>query len=102
MNKTLWARPALGTSLLLSIPLVMTFIDRAKAPGDGWRWGPGDFLIMGALLFGAGFAFEVFSRKLTKPAHRWALGLGILAVVLVIWVQLAVQGVSQLIAWLFG
>lgn len=95
-------RPALGTALILMIPLVMTYVDRDKALGDGWRWGLMDFIVMGALLFGAGLAFELLSRRVQDTGRKWLIGAAILGVVLVIWVQLAVQGVSQLLQYLFG
>lgn len=95
-------RPAIGTALLLSIPLAMTFIDRNRADGDGWRWGPEDFLIMGALLFTAGFGYEILARHFKQTIHKIVLGLALAFVVFVIWVELAVDGVSKLIAYLGG
>lgn len=95
-------RPAIGTGLLLTVPLVMSILDRDKPPGDGWDWEPFDFLVMGALLFGAGLAYELVARRLHKPAHRLMLGLAILFAVFVVWVELAVDGVSQLLHWAFG
>lgn len=102
MNIHVWTRPAIGTAAVLSVPLVMTFIDRAKAPGDGWHWSPLDFVVMGALLFIAGLAYEFLSRRLATRPQRMAIGLAILAVVLLIWVELAVGAVSQLYAYLFA
>src|SRR5688572_12275692 len=88
-------RPAIGTALILLIPLVMTVLDRGKPPGDGWRWGPGDFVAMGALLFGAGVTYEVLAGKLDRKVHRIAAGIAIVLCVLAIWVELAVDGVSR-------
>ncbi|QIK80795.1 hypothetical protein G7069_03775 [Lysobacter sp. HDW10] len=102
MNTQVWSRPAIGTALLLSVPLAMTWFDRAKAPGEGWHWGPMDFVIMGALLFVAGLAFETFSRKVKTRPQKWAVGLGILAVVVLIWIELAVNALSQFFAYLFA
>lgn len=102
MRNTPWARPALGTGLLLLIPLAMTFIDRGKPAGDGWHWDPFDFLIMGALLFGAGTAYELVSRKQNARPQRIVTALAILGVVLLIWTELAVGAVSQLFAYLFA
>ncbi len=102
MTKQLLTRPALGTGLLLMIPLVMTFVDRAKAPGEGWHWSPMDFVVMGALLFAAGLAYELISRRLKTPAQRWLAGLGILVMVVLVWVELAVGALSQLFAYLFA
>lgn len=102
MTKQLVTRPAIGAALILMIPLVMTYLDRAKPAGDGFHWSPMDFVVMGALLFGAGLAYEFLARKVKTPNQRWALGLGILAVVILIWIELAVNAVSQLIAYLFA
>jgi protein-S-isoprenylcysteine O-methyltransferase Ste14 len=95
-------RPAIGTALILLIPLVMTLLDRGKPPGDGWHWGPGDFVAMGALLFGAGVTYEVLASKLDRKAHRIAAGIAIMLAVLAIWVELAVDGVSKAARMLFG
>ena len=95
-------RPAIGTALILLIPLVMTVLDRGKPPGDGWRWGPGDFVAMGALLFGAGVTYEVLASRLDRKAYRVAAGLAILLAVLAIWFELAVDGVSKVIKMLLG
>lgn len=100
MNKNLIVRPAIGTGLILLIPLVMTILDRHKAVGEGWRWTPLDFTVMGALLFGAGLTYEFIASKINSKAHKVLLGLAIAFVVLAIWVELAVDGISQLIRFL--
>ena len=89
-------RPAAGTCLLLMIPLVMTILDRDKAPGEGWAWGPFDFLVMGALLFSAGFGYELLSSRVTRRSHRVAAGMTITCLTVAIWAELAVDAVSQL------
>ena len=93
-------RPALITGSVLLIPLVMNFVDRHKAVGEGWHWGALDFVVMGALIFGAAIAYEFFARKLGRRLHRTALGLFVLAVVFLVWVELAVDGLSQLFGFL--
>ena len=57
---------------------------------------------MGALIFGAGLTYEFVSCKLGSKGHRVALGVIILGAVLAIWSELAVDGVSQLVSYLFG
>jgi len=76
-----------------------TLIDRDKAPGSGWHWGPLDFAVMGALLLAAGTLYEFVSTRMRAPAHRAVLGLVIAGLVLAIWVELAVGGISQLVGW---
>ncbi|MEO6076961.1 MAG: hypothetical protein ABIP56_09165 [Dokdonella sp.] len=102
MEKSIAVRPALGAGFVLLIPLVMSIVDRQKPVGDGWHWSPPDFLLMGALIFGAGLTYEFLSRKLGAKVHRLALGLIILGAVLAIWSELAVDGVSQLASHLIG
>ena len=58
---------ALVTGLVLSIPLI----------------------IMGTLLFGMGSIFVLIARKVTKK-NRLAVGLAVLAVLLLLWIHLAV------------
>lgn len=100
MEKRLTLRPLIGTGLLLLVPLAMSVADHAKPVGDGWHWSALDFAVMGALLLFAGHAFEFLSAKLRPGAQRIALGSVILAMVLAIWAELAVGGISQLTAWL--
>lgn len=61
-----------------------------------------DFLVMGGLLFGAGLAYELLVRRMTQKGHKILLGLAVFSTVLLLWLELAVDGVSQLLAALFG
>ncbi|TZF88350.1 hypothetical protein FW784_10030 [Lysobacter lacus] len=78
----------------------MTFFDREKPLGEGWHWSGSDFLVMGALLFSAGLAYQLIARKLSTSTARAAFAFGIVLLVVGIWVELAVGGVSQIAAWL--
>lgn len=102
MKHNLMARPAIGSGLILMIPLMMTYVDRNKPEGDGWRWSPMDFLAMAVLLFGAGLAYEFLAGRVQQKRSRILLGLAVFSVVLLIWVELAVSGMSQLLNFLFG
>ena len=83
-------RVYIATGLILAVPLIaMQFTSDVN-------WGLGDFIVMGALLAGAGMAYELLASKLHNPAHRWLLGFGVLTMVLLIWAELAVDLVSQL------
>lgn len=97
MNKTLGVRSAIGTCLVLLVPLVMSILDRHKPEGDGWHWGPLDFVAMGALIFGAGLAYELAARKLADKRHGMAVGAMIFLAVVIVWVELAVDGISRLV-----
>lgn len=77
-------RIALATAFILSIPLVaMQFTQEVN-------WTLSDFIVMGALLFGAGLAFVLIARKADSPAYRLAVGVAVAAGLLLVWANLAV------------
>ncbi len=81
-NKIL--RIALGTALILSIPLAaMQFSAEVN-------WDLADFTIIGILLFSAGLLYELIASQLPNKNHRFATGIVILLTVLYIWAELAV------------
>jgi hypothetical protein len=76
--------PAIVTIVLLAIPLVaMQFTDEVQ-------WEASDFLVMGALLFTTGLAFEWVLRRKGSSLYRIAFGLGLFATLLMTWANLAV------------
>ena len=77
-------RMALAVALILLAPWVaMQFTDEVN-------WGLADFAAAGALLFGAGLAYELLSRKGTTLTYRAAVGLALAAALLLVWMNLAV------------
>jgi VIT1/CCC1 family predicted Fe2+/Mn2+ transporter len=72
------------TTLLLLLPLIaMQFTSEV-------RWGPGDFLAAGCLLFVTGAGMALVSRYVKHKVHRVAL-IGLLALGLaIVWAELAV------------
>lgn len=75
---------ALVVVLILLVPLVaMQFTEEVT-------WSAFDFALAGALLFGAGLAFELLTRRAGTRANRVALGLTLAAALLLLWVNLAV------------
>jgi hypothetical protein len=78
---------ALGWSfagLLLLTPLVaMQFTDEVN-------WGPLDFVFAAILLGGVGVAFELAVRKSGNVAYRVAVGLALVAMFLLVWINAAV------------
>jgi hypothetical protein len=67
----------------LLIPLIaMQFTNEVN-------WNSTDFIVMGALLFGAGSLFVLISRQVSRK-YRFAIGTLIAAVFLFIWAELAV------------
>lgn len=75
---------ALVTAGLLLVPLL------AMQYTDEVAWGPGDFVIAGALLFGAGFTYQRVARKGPNTAYRVAAGIAVAAALLLVWMNLAV------------
>jgi hypothetical protein len=69
---------------VLLVPLLaMRFTDEVV-------WTPLDFAVAGALLVGTGLMYELATRKAINLAHRAAVGVAVLAVLLLAWVSLAV------------
>ncbi|MEI9910963.1 MAG: hypothetical protein WDO71_15595 [Bacteroidota bacterium] len=74
----------LTVALLLLIPLIaMLFTDEVK-------WTLSDFVVAGVLLFGTGLLCELVMRKVSKTGHRIAICVTLLAVLLLVWLELAV------------
>ena len=57
---------------------------------DEVNWDFMDFIVAGALLSFAALAYELASRKLGNSKYRLAVGIAILAVLLIVWIELAV------------
>ncbi len=78
------ALPGLATALILMVPLVaMQFTDQVV-------WGPLDFAVMGALLFGTGLMYQLAARQVRNLAYRAAAGIALAAAFLLVWINLAV------------
>ena len=82
VQSKLFVRLALATGLILLIPVIATQLS------DEVTWTLGDFVVLGALLFGSGLAFVLSARKMKK--HRAVIGGAILAALLLVWAELAV------------
>jgi peptidoglycan/LPS O-acetylase OafA/YrhL len=71
-------------TLILLIPLIaMQFTKEVN-------WTLLDFIVAGILLLGTGLLCDLVSRKVNKIVYRIVICAAILAVLLLIWVQLAV------------
>ena len=71
-------------TLLLLIPLIaMQFTTEVN-------WDFADFAIMGAILFGIGFAYELIASRSVNTMYRTAFGVGLLGAFLLFWVNGAV------------
>ena len=90
-HRSRWRIAAWGTAtaLLLLIPLVLTLLGDG-VEGQGWHWTPGDFLFAFVLLFGTGLAYELLASKSDNTAYRCAVGIAVVAALLLVWVNAAV------------
>lgn len=77
-------RLALATAGLLLIPLVAMQFTKEVV------WTLSDFVVAGALLFGAGFTYVLVARLGTGGAYRLGAGVAVAAGLLLIWGNLAV------------
>ncbi|MFV8269758.1 hypothetical protein ACNQGP_07455 [Flavobacterium sp. GT2N3] len=69
---------------LLFIPLIaMQFTNEVN-------WNLDDFVVAGILLLGTGLICELVMRKVNNTNHRFFLCTVILAVLLLVWIELAV------------
>src|SRR5688572_16523113 len=84
MNLT---RVAKGTGLILSIPLVLTLLAL-------WHWKPGALVLAFVLLVGgAVLAYELVAKQPGNKAYRFAVGVALVAVFLLVWMNVAVGGI---------
>lgn len=83
MHNQVFTWIALATGIVLSIPLVaMQFTSEVD-------WTLFDFVVGGALLFGAGSQFVMIARS-TPRKYRMVVGLAVLIAALLLYVHLAV------------
>ena len=75
-----WALAA----ILLALPAIaMQFTSEVN-------WGPGDFVVMGAMLLALGVALEIVFAKLDSGRARLIAGASLLVLFLLVWAELAV------------
>jgi hypothetical protein len=77
-NKSL-IRITLIAALLLLIPLLAR-----------WPWTIGDFIFAGILILGAGFGYELISRKTNNKTYKIAVGIAVITTFLLLWINAAV------------
>lgn len=83
-GSTSFARVALATCALLSLPAVAMFFT------DEVKWGPGDFLVAAVLLGGTGLLLEFAVMRLPTLKRRVLAGGAVVLALLFVWVELAV------------
>jgi hypothetical protein len=73
-----------AAALILLLPLLaMQFTDEV-------RWSLADFVVAGALLFGALLTYELAAGKAVSIAYRAAVGVAVAAALILVWANLAV------------
>ena len=77
-------RTAIVTAFILLLPLL------AMQVTDEVSWNLADFAVAGVLLFGAGLIVELVATKGGNSAYRAAVGIAVVAALLLIWTNLAV------------
>jgi len=77
-------RWALVAGCALVIPLLGNLLV------EGWNWTPFDFVVGGALIFGAGLAFELVASQGGTTAYRIAVGIACVTGLLLVWINGAV------------
>ena len=95
MEKINTRRVGVVVGILLLIAFVCNFIV------DGWYWGPLDFVVLGILLFVTGLSLEYVIATIKQPLPRILACSAIVFILIAIWTELAVDAVSQLLAWFY-
>jgi hypothetical protein len=87
MQKNMMRIP-IGTGFILLIPLVLTLL-------ASWHWRPGAFVLALVLLFGgAGLTYGLVAKKMmSNKAYRFAVGVALAAVFILVWMNAAVGGI---------
>jgi hypothetical protein len=96
-RRSLWKSPAIITALILLLLLLCNHFV------DGWNWPLRAFVMVGALIFGLGFTYELITRNRDAIAYRAAVGIAFTAGFLLVWgnfVQMA--DVTPAAAMYFG
>lgn len=83
MNVKSLLKVSIATAVVLAVAGLVNILS------DEFVWNLADYLVAGALLFAAGLVFELVASKVDKR-HRLIVALTILALVSLIWIELAV------------
>ena len=73
-----------GSGVLLLIPFI------ASQFSDEVNWSAYDFSVMAILLGGTSVVLDVVLTKAKNKQSRWAWGIAVLLVLLIVWVEIAV------------
>lgn len=92
MNKKTNIRIASIVGFILLIPLFGNLFV------DGWNWSLGDFIFAAIMLFGTGLLIDLVFRKFHNKFYRLIGVTIVILAFLVIWAELAVGLVEQLVS----
>ena len=88
--------------VLLLVPLTLTLMNASSTlnggPGGGFDWGVQDFVAMGLLLVFVGVAAQLAVRLVKGPGARVLAVLLVVSAGFIVWAELSVGAVSQLLA----
>ncbi|MBK6470312.1 MAG: hypothetical protein IPF94_06120 [Betaproteobacteria bacterium] len=79
-----------AAAVVASFVFLLLLVPAAGVLFGGVNWGPGDFIAAGVLLFGAGMAYVIASRKVASTKQRALVAVGVLLVLGTVWAELAV------------
>ncbi len=82
-------RIAVGTGVVLLIPLVLTLLG-SGVDGEGFHWTPIDFIAMGILIFITGLIYEFGVKKVKNNTKRIWFAIILIAAFLFVWADMAV------------
>lgn len=78
----------LHTTLLTACALILPLVGNGVS--DEFNWTVFDFAVWGALVFGAGLAYQLLTSRTAGIAHKAAAGIAVITAFLLVWVNFAV------------
>lgn len=85
MNKKNLLPVLLVPSIVLLIPLAAMLLQ-----AEGWAWDAADFIVSWFLIAGAVLAYQLVARHAVTRAYRFAVGLGLVTGLMLVWINGAV------------
>lgn len=79
LNYKIMLKILVFTAVILLVPFLL-----------GWQWAPGDYLIMGALIFVFGTLLAWTARSIRPGKYKFLMLFAIAAIFVYIWAELAV------------
>lgn len=84
MQKKKIIRSILAAELVLLVPLIaMQFTEEVQ-------WNIPSFIVVGVLLAGVGFAYQLIVTGIKSNSRQVAVGIALAATMILIWIELAV------------